>query len=99
MTYQPGAPPAESVQFLREQPTVVVVFQTSCVKWPVSLLGGELVNGRIREGREKVPKVSLCEVVFFALVAPCYDAGGGVWVAGREVFAVGSALGWVSLLL
>jgi hypothetical protein len=38
ITYQPGAPPAESVQFLREQPTVVVVFQTSCVKWPVALL-------------------------------------------------------------
>lgn len=52
-------------------------------------------GGRGRSG----PEVPLCEVVVFPLVSPGYDAGGGVGVAGGEVFAVGSALGWVSLLV
>jgi hypothetical protein len=61
--------------------------------------GGGFARSREGERREIVPEVPLCEVVFFAFVAPCYDAGCGVWVARREVFAVGSALGWVNFLL
>jgi hypothetical protein len=51
-----------------------------------------LVRERGGEGGRSGPEVPLCEVVVFPLVPPGYDAGGGVGVAGGEVFAVGSAL-------